>query len=615
VPAAELPRLVNLALGQNHILERIANGSPLRETLSALLLFIERDVPEMLCSVLLLDEDGRHLRLGAAPSLPDAYSKAIDGAAIGPQAGSCGTAAFLKKQVVVEDTEVDPLWVDYRDLARRHGLRACWSTPIFRDSRVIGTFAMYFREPRLPASAHYQLIAIATHVAAIAIGRDIREAVIRESEERYRYLAFHEPATQLSNRTAMQRDLAAAVATAETEGSDLALLLLNLNFFRDINDSLGHDNGDLLLRRVAGRLRETVGHEGRVASLGGDEFAVLLPHLSAPSEYERALASVQKCLQRPFELAGVPVKLEATAGVAFYPRDGSTPQLVWQHADVALRTAKERREPYLCYDAGIDHYDAVRLSLIAELESAIKADQLVLYYQPKVDLRSGEAIGVEALVRWTHPTHGIVSPDAFIPLAERTELVNPLTRWIVATAMRDGLALSRASVPLGVAVNLSARSLHDADFCKDLLALVYEAAFPVARLTFEITETAIVSDPTRVRAGLDLFRAAGIHLAMDDFGVGQSSLTYLKDLPITEMKIDKSFVMDLSNAHNAAIVRSAIDLGRNLRLQVTAEGVEHESAYFALKAMGCDVGQGYLFGRPLPLEALVEWLRRSSWAH
>jgi diguanylate cyclase (GGDEF)-like protein len=615
VPAAELPRLVNLALGQNHILERIANGSPLRETLSALLLFIERDVPEMLCSVLLLDEDGRHLRLGAAPSLPDAYSKAIDGAAIGPQAGSCGTAAFLKKQVVVEDTEVDPLWVDYRDLARRHGLRACWSTPIFRDSRVIGTFAMYFREPRLPASAHYQLIAIATHVAAIAIGRDIREAVIRESEERYRYLAFHEPVTQLSNRTAMQRDLAAAVATAETEGSDLALLLLNLNFFRDINDSLGHDNGDLLLRRVAGRLRETVGHEGRVASLGGDEFAVLLPHLSAPSEYERALASVQKCLQRPFELAGVPVKLEATAGVAFYPRDGSTPQLVWQHADVALRTAKERREPYLCYDAGIDHYDAVRLSLIAELESAIKADQLVLYYQPKVDLRSGEAIGVEALVRWTHPTHGIVSPDAFIPLAERTELVNPLTRWIVATAMRDGLALSRASVPLGVAVNLSARSLHDADFCKDLLALVYEAAFPVARLTFEITETAIVSDPTRVRAGLDLFRAAGIHLAMDDFGVGQSSLTYLKDLPITEMKIDKSFVMDLSNAHNAAIVRSAIDLGRNLRLQVTAEGVEHESAYFALKAMGCDVGQGYLFGRPLPLEALVEWLRRSSWAH
>jgi EAL domain-containing protein (putative c-di-GMP-specific phosphodiesterase class I) len=205
-----------------------------------------------------------------------------------------------------------------------------------------------------------------------------------------------------------------------------------------------------------------------------------------------------------------------------------------------------------------------------------------------------------------------VPPDEFIPLAERTELINPLTRWTVAAAMRDGLALSRASFPISVAVNLSARSVHDADFCKDLLALVYETAFPVARLTFEITETAIVSDPTRVRAGLDLFREAGIRLAMDDFGVGQSSLTYLKDLPITEMKIDKSFVMDLDDVRNAAVVRSAIDMGRNLRLQVTAEGVEHESDYFALKAMGCDLGQGYLFSRPLPLEALVEWLRRSG---
>ena len=602
---------------------------------------------------------------------------------------------------------------------------------------VLGTFAMYFREPRVPARIHHQLIQIATHVAAIAIGKHIREATIRESGERYRlinlatndavwdwdlknntlwwndsverlfgypadevtsdlgwwvervhpddrsrvhdslaraaetnasrwqedyrfrrrddtyadvqdrgyvmrdeagaavrmigmmqdiserrqaqlrieHLAYHEPVTQLSNRAAMHRELAAAVTKAEAERGELSLLLLNLNFFRDINESLGHDNGDLLLQRVAVRLRDTVGTQGQVASLGGDEFAVLLPRSSSSSDHDRALAAVQQCLQSPFELSGIPIRLEATSGLASYPQDGATPQLIWQHADVALRTAKERHEPCLRYDSGIDHFDAARLSLLGELEPAISADQLVLHYQPKVDLQSGRAVGVEALVRWAHPTRGLIFPDAFMPLAERTDLINPLTRWLVATAMRDGLALAQQNLPLEVAVNLSARNLHDSDFCQDLLALVRDTAFPVSRLTFEITETAVVSDPTRVRAGLDLFRAAGIHLAMDDFGVGQSSLTYLKDLPITKMKIDKSFVMGLDATHNAAIVRSAIDMGRNLRLEVTAEGVEQETSYYALRAMGCDVGQGYLFSRPLALGPLVGWLQQSRWAH
>lgn len=736
VEPAELPRLVNLALGQNDILELIANGTPLRDTLSALLRFLERDVPEMLGSVLLLDADGVHLRHGAAPSLPGAYSTAIDGASIGPSAGSCGTAAFRKEQVVVTDTHVDPLWADYRELARQHGLRACWSTPIFRGERVIGTFAMYFRESRDPARIHYQLIDIATHIAAIAIGKHIRETTIRDSEERYRlinlatndavwdwdlkkntlwwndsverlfgyrasevtsdlawwvdrvhpddrsrvnaslhraaetnasgwredyrflrrdgtyadiqdrgyvmrdesgiairmigmmqdiserrqaqlaieHLAYHEPVTQLANRASMQRELTEALARAQADGGELSLLLFNLNFFRDINDSLGHDNGDVLLQRVAGRLRQAVGHRGKVASLGGDEFAVLLPRSSSSSDHEADLLAVLQRLQSPIELAGIPIRLEATAGVASYPKDGSTPQLIWQHADVALRTAKERRDPYLHYDRKIDHYDSTRLSLLGELEPAISAGQLISHYQPKVDLRTGRVVGLEALVRWPHPTRGVIYPDAFMPLAERTDLIHPLTRHLVAVAMRDGRFLARENLPLEIAINLSARSLHEPGFCQDLLDLVRDVAFPVSRLTFEITETAIVSDPTRVRAGLDLLRAAGIHLAMDDFGVGQSSLTYLKDLPITKMKIDKSFVMGLESPHNAAIVRSAIDMGRNLGFQVTAEGVEDESTFHALRAMGCDVGQGYLFSRPLALEPLLEWLRQSRWA-
>ena len=610
VPEAERPHFVNLALGQNDILELIANGSPLGETLASLLRFLEREVPEMLCSVLLLDRDGVHLRYGAAPSLPAAYSKAIDGASIGPRAGSCGTAAYFARQVVVVDTEIDPLWSDYRELARQYGLRACWSTPIVAaDGTVLGTFAMYFREPRSPTRIHERLIAIATHIAAIAIGKDLRETAVREAQLRIEHLAYHEPVTELPNRTAMQRDLLQATEKADAENGELSLLLVNLNYFRDINDSLGHQNGDRLLRRVAERLREAAGRHGHVASLGGDEFAVLLPR----SEQDDGLATVQDSLHRPFELVGIPIKLEATAGIAVYPRDGATPQLLWQHADIALRTAKEIHAPHLYYHARIDHCDSNRLALVSELERALTGNQLVLHYQPKIDLRSGRTMGLEALVRWVHPAHGLIAPDAFMPLAERTALINPLTELLLAAAIRDTQSLAQQGLPLEIAVNLSAKSLYDPEFCKGLLALVHAAGFPVSQLTFEITETAIVSDPSRAQAGLAELREAGIHLAMDDFGVGQSSLTYLKDLPITKMKIDKSFVMEFHEPRNAAIVRSAIDMARNLGLNVTAEGVEHEATCDALRAMGCDVGQGYFFSRPLAIDALTGWLRETRW--
>jgi diguanylate cyclase (GGDEF)-like protein/PAS domain S-box-containing protein len=735
IPPDQLYRIVNLALGQNQILEMIANGAPLGETLNTLMLFIERDVPEMLCSVLLLDADGVHLRHGAAPSLPAEYSRMVDGQCIGPRAGSCGTAAFLKQRVVVADIDTDPLWADYRDIARRHGLRACWSTPVFRDSSVIATFAMYFRQPGTPAPIHEQLIGIATHIAAIAIGRDLREQAMRESDERFRlvglatndavwdwdvrhnrvwwndsvqqlfgyraddvgtelgwwidrvhpddrgrlqdtiqraadgitrswdegyrfrrsngtyaevqdrgyvmrddagttirligvmqdvterrraaleieHLAFHEPITQLPNRTMMQRELAAAVATAAAYGGRLSLLLLNLNHFRDINDSLGHSNGDILLQRVAQRLVETVGNAGRVASLGGDEFAVLQPRLTAMAEHDRTLAAIFEGLQHPFELAAIPIKLEATAGAAFYPADGKESQLIWQRADVALRTAKERRDTYLAYHRDFDHYAPDRVSLIANLETALTSHQLTLHYQPKIDLRSGKAVGIEALIRWKHPSRGLVPPDQFLPLAERTDLINPLTSQTVAAATRDGMTLAAQGYRLELAINLSVRSLHDPAFCRELLGIVRKSGFPTSRLTFEITETAILSNPARARAGLALFRDAGIQLAMDDFGVGQSSLTYLKDLPMTRMKIDKSFVIDLDSAQNSAIVRSAVDMARNLGMHVTAEGVEQEAAFYALRAMGCDEGQGFLFSPALPLAALLDWLRDSPW--
>jgi diguanylate cyclase (GGDEF)-like protein len=605
-----MQQLINLAYGQNRILELIAVGAPLRESLTELLLFIEKEVPELLCSVLLLDADGLHLRHGAAPNLPQDYCRLIDGAAIGPKAGSCGTAAYRAAQVVVSDIETDPLWEDYRALVKPHGLRACWSTPILGPfGKVLGTFAMYFKEPRMPDDIHERLIGIATHVAAIAIIKELRDRALHESNLRIEHLAYHETVTGLPNRASMQRTLAAAVARAEVEHLEFSLLLLNLNYFRDINDSLGHQNGDLLLRRLAERLSLAAGGAEHVAALGGDEFAVLL----RTSSGDRALEPVKECLRHPVDVIGLPIKLEAAIGVAVYPRDGETPELLWQHADVALRTAKERNDAHLYYDASIDPYDPARLTLLGDLRAAIGTDELVLHYQPKIDLKSGRTVGVEALVRWRHPTRGMVSPSTFIPMAERTDLINPLTEWIVDAAITQALAFVRAGMPLEMSVNLSARNLHEPGFCTQLLSSVRAKGFPLTQLTMEITETAIMADPVRAQAGLKELRDAGIQLSMDDFGVGQSSLTYLKDLPISKMKIDKSFVMDFGDPRNTAIVQSAIDLARHMGLAITAEGVEQDVAYRALCDLGCDQGQGMFFSWGLPADALMTWLRDSRW--
>ena len=730
------PRRAHLAVEQLRIVELIAMGSPLEEALDALLRFLEQEAPNMLCSVLLLlDADRAHLRHGSAPSLPAEYCRAIDGSVVGPCAGSCGTAAFRGEQVVVADIETDPLWIDYREFARPHGLRACWSTPIFGPARrVIGTFAMYFKQPGTPTEADQEMIGMATHVASIAISKALRESVLRDSEERYRllnlatkdavwdwdirkntvwwnesvqrlfgytaeevsdaydwwverlhpedrervhqslqaaaadavswredyrfrrrdgsyadildrghvmrdasgatvrmigtmqditelkqaqlrieHLAYHEPVTELPNRTALQRDLRLALEVLQVGTGELGLLLINLNYFRDINDALGHQNGDLLLRQAGERLRRAVGASGRVASLGGDEFAVLLPELSGRRDIERTVSAMQDCLQQPFQIAGIPIKMDATVGVAVSPRDGDTPEVLWRHADVALRTAKQHHTPYLHYDPAIDRSDPNRLALASELLSALREGQLLLHFQPKLALATGRTVGVEALVRWNHPARGLLLPDHFIPLAERTGIINPLTTWVVDHALRHGLALAQAGLPLDLSVNLSARNLHDPSFCPALLKALDAIDFPLSRLTLEITETAIMTDPGRAKAALTELHHAGIHLSMDDFGIGESSLAYLKDLPITKMKIDKSFVVGFREPRNAAIVRSAIDLGRNLGLSVTAEGIEDEATYLALRDLGCELGQGYFFSKPLPMEPLVTWLRESPW--
>jgi EAL domain-containing protein (putative c-di-GMP-specific phosphodiesterase class I) len=286
-----------------------------------------------------------------------------------------------------------------------------------------------------------------------------------------------------------------------------------------------------------------------------------------------------------------------------------------QRSEVALRVARSSHRNHLLYSAKIDDYQPERIALVGELPDAIERNQLLLHYQPKIDLNSGRIVGVEALVRWQHPQRGLVFPDKFIPMAERTQIINPLTRWVIQDALRQVRIWRDAGFDLGLSVNLSTRNLLDTALCESIPDMAGNAGVPLDRLTLEITESAIMGDPEQCKRLLDGLHARGVVFSMDDFGIGQSSLSYIKDLPIHKIKIDKSFVMGFKEPRNAAIVHAAIDMGHSLEMQVTAEGVEDEQTLKVLKAFGCDIGQGYFFSKPLPVDKMTGWFRESAWGY
>jgi diguanylate cyclase (GGDEF)-like protein len=425
--------------------------------------------------------------------------------------------------------------------------------------------------------------------------------IVAAASRRLRHQAVHDALTGLPNRTLLHRRAKRALRGQEPG----AMLLIDLDRFKEVNDTLGHDYGDELLVEVATRLGGALRDEDTLARLGGDEFAVLLrglPHRGAVADLAGRL---QDALRRPIALRGVAVELEASIGVALYPDHGTTVGELLQRADVAMYEAKRGRTGIATYSAERDPYSADRLGLLAELRHAIAEDELVLHYQPKVALATGAVVGVEALVRWQHPTRGLLSPDEFVPLAERTGAVADLTRWVVDKA----LAQQREwNIP--VAVNLAAANVVDLNLPDAIAALLERHGVPGHQLECEISEHTVMADPKRVSEVLDRLRALGVRLSLDDFGTGHSSLSYLKRLPLDEVKIDRSFVSGMMQDENdAVIVRSTIDLARNLGLEVVAEGVETAEIMGELAALNCDIAQGFYISRPLPAQALSVSLR------
>ena len=454
----------------------------------------------------------------------------------------------------------------------------------------------------LPVAGIFQAALLLLFLALVPILRRVTQRIRRQMDE-IEHRAHYDALTGLPNRTLFRTLTEASVKRAARENGTAVVLLLDVDRFKEVNDALGHERGDLLLQELGSRLHALCSGTV-VARLGGDEFAIL--HSDGSVVEATALADrIHEALEQPFDLDGFSLEAAASIGIAAFPEHGADVDALVQHADVAMYVAKDAHAGTSVYDPEQDTNDAARLALAGELRRAIEVGELVVYYQPKADLETGQIVGVEALVRWEHPTRGFIPPDQFIPIAERTGLIKPLSRYVLATALRQCRDWAAAGLDLGVAVNLTIPDLLDLELPDRIAALLEETGVAPERLELEITESTILADPTRVRTILDRLNALGLSLAIDDFGTGYSSLAYLKRLPVRTIKIDRSFVMDmLESASDAAIVRSTVELGRNLGLRVVAEGVETAAAWDLLREQGCTLAQGYLIGKPMPAEEL-----------
>ncbi|MEX0954280.1 MAG: EAL domain-containing protein [Rhizobiaceae bacterium] len=571
---------------RNVALEAVASGETLSAVADRLCRDAEAVAPGVTCSILTVGSDGLIHPL-AGPSLPDHYAEAIEGVRIGPVAGSCGTAAYRGEPVEVADIENDPLWADYKALVLPLGLNACWSSPIkARDGRVIGTFAFYYHEKRGPNELEQQLVETCTHICAIAIEH-------ADAQDRIEHLAYRDSLTGLPNRSWFHERAAQRMATGEL----LNILYLDLDDFKGVNDSLGHNVGDLLLKAVAERLSALLGENGFVARLSGDEFGIVQNCNDCDQDGARLAEKVLMAFEAPFDIDGRVLSTGVSIGIARAPADGGDIQKLASRADLALSAAKRQsRMTYRFFDPRMEEHRQARRELTDDLRAAIANNQLSVAYQPIVSLASGALTGFEALLRWQHPARGAIPPDEFIPLAEETGIIGTLGIWVLAEACREA-----ASWPtnIRISVNLSPLQLRKPGFAVDVIQVLARANLSPGRLKLELTETALFGEDKVTLETLAALKQVGIGIALDDFGTGYSSLSHLRLKPLDRIKVDMSFVSKIErDSGSAAIVRAILVLARDLGLKTTAEGVETQAQRDWLIEHGCEDGQGYLLGRP-----------------
>ncbi len=592
------------------ILEQVARDEPLTQVLGSVVGMLETQLPGSRCSVLLLHE-GR-LHLGSAPRLPDDYSSALEGLAIGPSVGSCGSACYLNRSVVASDIASDPLWANYRTLALRHNLHACWSVPIpASDGGVLGSFAVYHDRPSVPGDADLELLVAASRLAAVAIEH-------RRLTDRLAHQGQHDALTGLPNRLLLQDRLGQALALAMRKQHQVAVLFMDLDHFKQINDTLGHSHGDLLLCEVARRLESCIRRSDTLARLGGDEFMVVVPELDDPQDAMRVAGKLLETMRAPFHVGEHEFFLGTSIGISLFPADGDDAETLMASADTAMYRAKEAgRDNCMWFTPQMNIHVLERVEMERQLRHAMALGQLSLRYQPQTD-QWGEINGFEALLRWKHPTLGMVPPSQFIPVAEESGLIVAIGEWVMREACRCMAAWRRGGhESLTISVNVSAVQFRRGDLLETVRRVLADTRLDPMALELEITESLLLRNAAEASVNLAELRKIGVGVAIDDFGTGYSSLSYLHKLPVSRLKIDQSFVCEigmkpLAGRDEAPIIRTIIALAHNLGLTVVAEGVETRAQLDLLKSLGCDGFQGYLLHLPLTEDAAGRLLARAA---
>jgi len=714
---------------RNEVLEQLVQGKSLATILESIVLAVEQAQTDAICSILLLDHDGKHLMHGAAPHLPDFYNKAINGVEIGDNVGSCGTAAFTKSRVIVEDIQSHPYWANYTAIAHEANLGACWSEPIIgSNNKLLGTFAIYHQQPTAPSAEALKLIESAAQLAAVVIvhkqaydeqlllsrvfnaaregimvtdplGNIItvnpmfseitgfsREEVIgknpnilkssgkhdaefyqemwdsittkshwegevwnrkkngqlyaeqltisslldesgqprqyvglfsditrsKEQQQSLEMMAHYDVLTKLPNRALFADRFERSIAHSKRNKTLLAVCFLDLDDFKPINDNYGHEMGDQLLIEVAARLKLAIREEDTVSRQGGDEFALLLSNFESIEQCTALLSRIHRSLAQPYLIAEETHYISASSGSTIYPLDDADIDTLIRHADQAMYQAKlAGKNNYRFFDIGDDQKIITQHTKLQEIKLALENNEFCLYYQPKVNLRTGQVFGVEALIRWLHPEKGLVPPLDFLPVLDGTSLGNELGDWVINTALSQAELWKKQGIELEISINVSSAHLQSASFITQLNeALLRRPTVKAKYIQLEILESSDLGDIETIRSIIKTCRELlGVNIALDDFGTGYSSLTHLRILHANIIKIDKSFIRDmLDDPNDYAIIEGIISLADAFDRSIIAEGVETVAHGITLLLMGCNSAQGYEISRPLPADDFPKWL-------
>jgi diguanylate cyclase (GGDEF)-like protein len=582
---------------RNKVLELIACSAKQSEVLHAIVDAVENENPDTMCSILLLDKTKQRLTLGAAPSLPDFYNQAMEGVMIGQGVGSCGTSAYTGKRVTVIDIATHPYWAQWSELAKKANLSSCWSEPII-DNRgeVIGTFAIYFKKVTSPTKKDFRLIEQFVSLSRIAIEREKSDQLI------WRQANF-DHLTQIPNRSLVTEYIVNILKKAKRENTQFTIAILDIDNFKDVNDSLGHSAGDDLLVETTKRIQNSLRESDIIARIGGDEFIIVLANSNGIQNIEVVGNKILSALAKPYLFEEKKVYCTASIGVAIYPNDADNINELLINADQAMYGAKAKGRDAIHYFTESMRTDFLkRMQLIQDLRIAVKEQQFFLVYQPIVNLQNNNTYKAEALIRWQHPEKGLISPLDFIPIAEETGLIIEISEWVFQQVLQD-LKLWQGAYCENLQISINTSPVQYKNHGKQILNWVEQLKqhnIPSKALTIEITESLLMENQAEVDNIIANIRQQGVMVAIDDFGTGYCSFSYLKNFSIDYIKIDQSFVKGMSSDNNdMALCEAIIVMADKLNIEVIAEGIETAKQRQLLTKAGCSFGQGYLLAKPL----------------